>query len=196
MSATGQSPHTGTANVYRGFIEAVNRQHLEGAECEAARDRRNAGSLTTSGCLASQGRRWARADQPVLDATVTARIRVAGIRRCAGQGVAADEPRLLAGNPGRASGAKSNLSMVSPQLGGLGSVAAGGLGWRVVSEGGCGGVGGAKELLPVEVEAVSADPETGAGDADDGGRSPGPVDDGGAEPDAAVLEFLVAGGNP
>ena len=98
-------------------------------------------SPTTSGCLS--GRRWARADQPVLDPTVTARIRVADIRRRAGPGVAVDEPRLLAGNPGRASGAKSNFLVVSPQLGGLGSVAAGGLGWRVVSQGGCGSVGGA-----------------------------------------------------
>ena len=68
-------------------------------------------------------------------------------------------------------------------------MAAGGLGWRVVSEGGCGGVGGAKELLPVEVEAVSAHPETGAGDAEDGGRPPCPVGDGVAQ---QVNDFGVA----
>jgi hypothetical protein len=56
-------------------------------------------------------------------------------------------------------------------------------------------VGGAEKLLLVEGEAVSADPEAGASDAEDGGRLPGPVGYGGAEPDASVLEFLVTGGN-
>src|SRR5215831_2053767 len=80
-------------------------------------------------------------------------------------------------------------------LGRLGPVAVSGLGWPVVSEGGCGGVGGAKDLLPIEGEAVSAHPETGASDAEDSGRPPGPVGHGGAEADASALELLVAGGN-
>ena len=48
MSATGQSPDTGTANVYRGFIEAVNRQDLEGAGrfVDAARYRENCVGFT------------------------------------------------------------------------------------------------------------------------------------------------------
>ena len=48
MSATGQSPDTGAANVYRGFIEAVNRQDLEGAGrfVDAARYRENCVGFT------------------------------------------------------------------------------------------------------------------------------------------------------
>ena len=48
MSATGQSPGTGAANVYRRFIEAVNRQDLEGAGrfVDAARYRENCVGFT------------------------------------------------------------------------------------------------------------------------------------------------------
>jgi predicted ester cyclase len=48
MSATGQSPDTGAATIYRGFIEAVNRQDLEGAGrfVDAARYRENCVGFT------------------------------------------------------------------------------------------------------------------------------------------------------
>jgi predicted ester cyclase len=48
MSATGASPDTGPADVYRGFIEAVNRQDLEGAGrfVDAARYRENCVGFT------------------------------------------------------------------------------------------------------------------------------------------------------
>jgi len=48
MSATGQSPDTGTAAVCRGFIDAVNRQDLEGAGrfVDAARYRENCVGFT------------------------------------------------------------------------------------------------------------------------------------------------------
>ena len=48
MSATGASPDSGPADVYRGFIEAVNRQDLEGAGrfVDAARYRENCVGFT------------------------------------------------------------------------------------------------------------------------------------------------------
>jgi predicted ester cyclase len=48
MSATGQGPDTGAATIYRGFIEAVNRQDLEGAGrfVDAARYRENCVGFT------------------------------------------------------------------------------------------------------------------------------------------------------
>ncbi len=48
MSASGQSPNTGAADVYKGFIEAVNRQDLEGAGrfINAARYRENCVGFT------------------------------------------------------------------------------------------------------------------------------------------------------
>jgi len=48
MSAAGQSPDTETAVVYRGFIDAVNRQDLEGAGrfVDAARYRENCVGVT------------------------------------------------------------------------------------------------------------------------------------------------------
>lgn len=48
MSATGQGPDTGAATIYMGFIEAVNRQDLEGAGrfVDAARYRENCVGFT------------------------------------------------------------------------------------------------------------------------------------------------------
>ena len=48
MSATGQGLDTGAATIYRGFIEAVNRQDLEGAGrfVDAARYRENCVGFT------------------------------------------------------------------------------------------------------------------------------------------------------
>ena len=48
MSATGLGPDTGAADVYRGFIDAVNRQDLEGAAqfVDAARYRENCVGFT------------------------------------------------------------------------------------------------------------------------------------------------------
>jgi predicted ester cyclase len=48
MSATGQSPETGPADVYKGFIEAVNRQDLAAAGrfVDAARYRENCVGFT------------------------------------------------------------------------------------------------------------------------------------------------------
>jgi predicted ester cyclase len=48
MSATGQSPGTGPADVYKEFIEAVNRQDLEeaGRYVDAARYRENCVGFT------------------------------------------------------------------------------------------------------------------------------------------------------
>ena len=48
MSATGQGPDTGAATIYRGFIEAVNRQDLEeaGRFVDAARYRENCVGFT------------------------------------------------------------------------------------------------------------------------------------------------------
>ena len=48
MSASGQGPDTGAAGVYKGFIEAVNRQDLEGAGrfINAARYRENCVGFT------------------------------------------------------------------------------------------------------------------------------------------------------
>ena len=48
MSTTGQTPPAGTADVYHGFIEAVNRQDLEAAErfVDTARYRENCVGFT------------------------------------------------------------------------------------------------------------------------------------------------------
>ena len=48
MSATGQSPGTGPADIYKGFIEAVNHQDLEeaGRFVDAARYRENCVGFT------------------------------------------------------------------------------------------------------------------------------------------------------